>query len=103
MADPKEILLHDFENGEPVFVSGIPPYTESEPVRYVLGDHYDRAVEALKALHEQDAEIKRLRELNDEMLAALKAIREETLGISPLVSRIRTLSQSAIAKAEPPE
>ena len=48
MADPKEILLHDFENGEPVFVSGIPPYTESEPVRYVLGDHYDRAVEALK-------------------------------------------------------
>ena len=41
MADSNEIIVHDFENGEPIFVSGIPLYEECIPVRYVRANIAD--------------------------------------------------------------
>ena len=38
MADSNEIIVHDFENGERIYGSGLPLYSECEPTRYARAD-----------------------------------------------------------------
>ena len=66
----------------------------------------DAMSEAGRELKEQDAEIKRLREMNAEMLAALVMCMEAfdaAIGDDELIKRASDASYAAIAKAEPSE
>lgn len=62
--------------------------------------HYEAVNEAITKLQEQDAEIGRLRDLNDEVLAALRVYLTLVPGIDVVPGSVYARAHAVVVKAE---